>query len=67
MLNEGIAAPPLNTPRSSVNGTKLTAVTGPAAFTDFHTPPPVVPTYTVLPVASAGSIATAVTRPLTFP
>src|SRR5206468_3643998 len=47
--------------------TKLTVPTGPTALVDFQTPPPVVPTYTVFPVASAGSTATAVTRPLTFP
>jgi hypothetical protein len=70
MLSDGIAAVPafaLNTGSTSVSGANTTLAAVPAAFTDFHTPPPVVPRYTVLPVASAGSIATEVTRPVTSP
>jgi hypothetical protein len=70
MLSAGVTAVPalaLNTGSASVSGTKLTLPAAPAAFTLFQTPPPVVPKYTVLPVASAGSIATAVTRPVTSP
>jgi hypothetical protein len=52
----------------SVMGTKLTCDAGPAAFVDFHTPPPVVPTYTVFPPGSEPvSMAILVTRPVTGP
>jgi hypothetical protein len=70
MLSDGSATVPalaLNTGSVSVSGANATLPAAPAAFTLFHTPPPVVPTYTVLPVASAGSIANAVTRPVTNP
>src|SRR5438105_5032630 len=70
MLSEGSTAVPalaLNTGSTSVSGPNVTLPAAPAAFVDFQTPPPVVPTYTVFPVASAGSNATEVTRPLTNP
>jgi hypothetical protein len=70
MLNDGstaVPAFPLNTGSVSVSGANATLAAAPAAFADFQTPPPVVPTYTVFPVGSAGSIATAVTRPVTSP
>jgi len=46
MLSDGIAGDPafaLNTGSVSVSGVKVTLPTAPAAFVDFHTPPPVVP------------------------
>jgi hypothetical protein len=70
MLRDGIADVPafaLKTGSVSVRGLKITLDERPAALVDFHTPPPVVPTYTVLPVASVGSIAIALTRPVTSP
>ena len=68
--SDGISAEPafpLNTGSVSVSGVNTTAAAAPAALVDFHTPPPVVPTYSVLPLASAGSTASAVTRPVKFP
>jgi hypothetical protein len=65
MLSDGITGVPafaLKTGSVSVSGAKLTAEAGPAALIDIHTPPPVVPRYTVLPVVSVESIAIAVTR-----
>jgi hypothetical protein len=70
MLSDGSTADPAlksNTGSVSVSGENVTAAVGPAAFADFQTPPPVVLTYTVFPVASDGSTTTAVTRPLTAP
>src|SRR5271156_4660963 len=70
MLRDGIADAPafvLKTGNVSVRGLKVTLDDGPAALVDFHTPPPVVPTYTVLPLVSFGSIAIALTRPVTAP
>jgi len=52
----------------SIGGAKLIPpVLGEAAFLGRHTPPPVVPTYRVLPVAYDGSSASDETRPLTSP
>jgi hypothetical protein len=69
--SEGTAADPafaLKTGSVSVSGANATAPAAPRAFVDFHTPPPVVPRYTVLPVASAAwSIAIELTRPVTLP
>jgi hypothetical protein len=70
MLREGSALDPAlksNTGSVSVKGENVTAPAGPAAFTDFHTPPPVVPRYTVFPLESPGSTTIAVTRPVTAP
>jgi hypothetical protein len=46
ILSDGIAGVPalaLKTGSVSVSGVKVTFAVGPAAFVDFHTPPPVVP------------------------
>jgi len=51
----------------SVIGVKATEFAGPAAFVDFQTPPPVLPTYTVLPLESDGSTAMLVTCPVMRP
>src|SRR5580698_5499225 len=70
MLSDGIAEAPafaLKTGSVSVRGLKITLDDWPPALVDFHTPPPVVPTYTVLPLASVGSIAIELTRPVTLP
>jgi len=70
MLSDGIADPAPsgeNTGSVSVRGVKLTPAAGPAALVDLQTPPPVLPMYTVFPDESAGSIATAVIRPVTLP
>jgi hypothetical protein len=47
MLSDGTTEVPafaLKTGSVSVSAVKLTLEAGPAAFVDFHTPPPVVPT-----------------------
>jgi hypothetical protein len=44
MESDAITPPPAeNTGSVSVNGTKATLASAPAAFVDFQTPPPVVP------------------------
>jgi hypothetical protein len=61
------SAPLENAGRSSVNGVNETVPALAAALTDFHTPPPAVPTNTVFPVSSEGSAAMLVTLPVTLP
>ena len=67
MLMEASVAPDIAA-RLSVSGTNLIfAVLDVAAFCDTHTPPPVVPTKSRLPVGSDGSSASADMRPVTKP
>ena len=49
-----------------MSGVKTTEPAVPA-FCESHTPPPVVPRYTRLPVGSEGSMAMEDTRPVTRP
>ncbi len=68
--SEGASAVPAlaaKTGSVSVNGAKVMPASVPAAFVLFQTPPPVVPSQTVLPAGSPGSSATAVIRPVIAP
>jgi hypothetical protein len=70
MLSDGMAevsALGLKAAMSSVRGVKVTEAAGPAALVERQTPPPVVPTRMVLPVASDGSMAMDDMRPVTVP
>jgi hypothetical protein len=67
MLMEVAVAPAIGA-GASVIGMNTTLDAGDApAFCDTHTPPPVVPTYTRLPVESEGSKEMEETRPDTNP
>ena len=67
MLMEASATLP-RAARLSVKGAKtMFAGLEVPAFCDRQTPPPVVPTYSRLPVGSEGSSASAETRPVTRP